>query len=134
MKFITKHLSKEEIKQILKLLDQLQPNHDKIQRNKRFLKDIKSKIFVIAKNKDKIIGFISLKIIFLNLIGYIKELLITKENRGKGIGKELLNEAISLARCKSCKIIFLTVNPKRKEAYKLYKSQGFKNIGHLFVR
>lgn len=60
--------------------------------------------------------------------GYISNVYVTPEERGKGIGKQLLLESIkSLNRIKVSKIR-LNVRGEMKRATNLYKKLGFKEV------
>ncbi|MCR4327648.1 MAG: GNAT family N-acetyltransferase [Nanoarchaeota archaeon] len=65
-------------------------------------------------------------------IGYLTELIVTKKVQGIGYGRLLLNETIRLARKNGCKEIQFPSTPKRKKAWKLYYSLGFKNTASFF--
>ncbi len=52
---------------------------------------------------------------------------IDKKNRGQGLGKQLIKEAIALARARGCGIIQLTTNKTRLKTVAFYESLGFQN-------
>lgn len=61
----------------------------------------------------------------------IEPLIVSEDFRGKGIGKKLLEIAVSEARRLDVK--FLTVRPVARniQAIKFFYSQNFKNLGHI---
>lgn len=52
---------------------------------------------------------------------------ISSKHRGKGLGRQLINEAIVQAKARGCKIAQLTTNNTRPEAITFYESLGFQN-------
>ncbi|WP_299085535.1 GNAT family N-acetyltransferase [uncultured Ruegeria sp.] len=57
----------------------------------------------------------------------ITTLVVDSSKRRQGIGKALVNEAISLARKSDCDTIELTTGLARDEAHAFYRSIGFQN-------
>jgi len=107
------------------------------------------KIFHEAVNSDrqhliaglsdkKIVGFCSLTV-KNNLwqagnLGHIDELIVDKNFRGRGYGKQLMNKIIEVAIENKCKRIELDSAFHRKEAHTFYESIGFKNRAYLFSK
>jgi len=87
----------------------------------------KNKILIIAKDsetKGYLIG--SLLINAYTKTGYIDDVFVSANFRGKGIGKKLISEFKIILRKKHIKKMRLGVNPKNKNAIKLYKKLRFK--------
>ena len=57
---------------------------------------------------------------------YICELAICSDKRGKGYGKEALDQLIQLAKDLDCKRVVLDADFRNDGAYRLYSSKGFK--------
>jgi len=57
---------------------------------------------------------------------WIEDVVVDKNNRGKGIGKKLIESAIEFAREKGISKIDLTSRPERVTANELYQKSGFK--------
>jgi ribosomal protein S18 acetylase RimI-like enzyme len=107
------------------------------------------KVFHEAVNSDrqhliaglsdkKIVGFCSLTV-KNNLwqagnLGHIDELIVDKNFRGRGYGKQLMNKIIEVAIENKCKRIELDSAFHRKEAHTFYESIGFKNRAYLFSK
>lgn len=94
--------------------------------------------YLVAKYEGKIVGFVSL-VIKDSLwdegkLGHINELVVDRFHRNKGIGKDLLEEIIKVAKEKSCKRVELDSAFRRKEAHLFYKSQGFEKCNFLFSK
>lgn len=84
-------------------------------------------LFVAKDDSNNIIGAGSL-IIFEMLSGKratLEDLVVDESQRGKGIGKMLMNEMIKKAREEGVTYIDLTSRPKREAANHLYQSLGF---------
>lgn len=83
---------------------------------------------LIAKDHlGKIIGTLSL-VSYCIPTGnkyWIEDVVVDNNYRGQGIGKQLLENALELARKKGALKIDLTSNAKRLEAHQLYKKVGF---------
>lgn len=89
-------------------------------------------ILLVACDGDKVIG--NLQITFTQYLSYMGSMRATIENvrviedrRNKGIGTQLMNYAISLAKEKGCNIVQLTSNKVRKDAHRFYKRLGFES-------
>jgi ribosomal-protein-alanine N-acetyltransferase len=83
--------------------------------------------FLIAEDNDKIVGYISST---LDTYAEILNFFVIKTSRGKGYGKELLENVISAAQANKCQSIYLEVNALNEAAIALYKLYGFK-IDHI---
>jgi len=86
-------------------------------------------IFVMAKNNE-IVGFY--QIMYLPHIsfkgskrGQIESVRIRSDSRRNGLGTELMNHAIIVARDNGCSILQLTSNKNRKEIGNFYNKLGF---------
>jgi len=82
--------------------------------------------FFVAKQNDIIIGFAGV----LNNIDYVEilNIVVHKEYRNQGYGKELLNAIIDYAKEQE-KSIVLEVNEHNEYAIELYKNAGFTQNG-----
>ena len=87
------------------------------------------------KGNEELIGIIEEKNIDIGVymlskvddIGWIDNIAIIKEYRGRGLGKELLNKCIEFLQIKKVNEIKLLVITSNYKAYRLYKSFGFKD-------
>jgi GNAT superfamily N-acetyltransferase len=80
-------------------------------------------VFVLVRS-DSVIGFVVLRPIAADCIE-LKRLYLTSSERGRSLGKYLLNYAIDFAQRKNFKFIRLETTSKFKEAVSLYKRNGF---------
>lgn len=83
--------------------------------------------FVIAKNKNEVVGFAGLK----NIIDQadIMNIVVKKSFRGNGIGSKLLENLIFYAKNNNLKMITLEVNEHNLSAIRLYNKFEFNHIG-----
>ncbi|MFN4196407.1 MAG: N-acetyltransferase [Caldimicrobium sp.] len=110
-----------DVKYIYKLILHFSKKGDVIPRP---LSELYEKVreFFVAEEKDLIIGACSLHILWEDL-AEIRSLVVNEENQGKGIGKKLVEAAISDARDLGIpKVFVLTTNPD------FFKKLGFKEV------
>ncbi len=89
----------------------------------------------ILESKDKeTIGYMqtTFKKNKLANFGYLNDLFIKKEFRGKGYGKCATKEFIKIAKVKGVEKIGLGTRVENKPAIKLYEKLGFEKIGYNF--
>lgn len=86
-------------------------------------------LYLIAENENESLGFISFHTQKLlhhcGLVGEIQEFFINKKYRGKGIGKQLIEEIIQYSKQNNLKSIEVTTNKKRVENVLIYENLGF---------
>lgn len=94
---------------------------------------IQAKEIFVAKIKDEIVGYITFNIKEKNnpSMRYRKQLQIEaicvdEKNRGKGMGKILLNKVKEFGKENDCTDLYLTVNEENENAIKIYEEFGFK--------
>ncbi|MGF1740000.1 GNAT family N-acetyltransferase [Vibrio profundum] len=89
---------------------------------------------LIAVVKERIVGMLQLTLTpYLTHIGSwrctVEGVRIHPECRGMGLGNEMLERAIVLAKEKGCSLIQLTTDKQRPEAMRFYQRLGF-NASH----
>jgi len=114
-------------KQISNLFKQLGGNKDQIDLAE--LLDGKNQIsFVYCSNENKIIG-IALMCTY-NVIsgkkGWIEDVVVDSEHRGKGIGRKMINTLLYIGIENGLSQILLFTEDHRTSAIKLYSDLGFK--------
>ncbi len=57
--------------------------------------------------------------------GRIEDVVVDEKHRGKGIGKELIRRLLEKARKLNMKTVYLTSEPNRTAANRLYQNMGF---------
>ena len=86
--------------------------------------------YFVAKENDTIIASCYICIIpqltYLGKsIGYIENVIVDEKYRGKGIGKQIIENAINYAVNENCNKVLLQSGMDRKKAHKFYESIGF---------
>jgi ribosomal protein S18 acetylase RimI-like enzyme len=81
-------------------------------------------------NGSEVIGFLQLRFqIGLDRQGAwhaeINAVRIAKSRRNQGIGKKMMEHAISLARSRACRSVALTSDKRRTQAHRFYAQLGF---------
>ena len=106
---------------------------DEVINKEDFEKMVQDKEIFVARVEDEIVGYITINIKEKNnpSMRYRKQLQIEaicvdEENRGKGIGTELLEYARKFAKENNCTDLYLTVNKENENAIKVYEEFGFK--------
>ena len=127
-------LTENELPLLLELYKQLNPNDDIISdmELKNIWDNIKSQNikYFIAKDDRRIIASCYICII-PNLtrngksVGFIENIITDKDYRKKGIGKNVVENAIKYAKEQSCYKVMLQSGNKRTDAHKFYESLGF---------
>ena len=127
-------LAENELLSLLELYKQLNPNDSILNEitAKNILEEIKTQNikYFVAKDNGKIIASCYICII-PNLtrggksIGFIENVITDIEYRGKGIGKNIVKNAIKYAKEQNCYKVILQSGNKRNEAHGFYESLGF---------
>ena len=140
-----KEASKNDIPIILGLLYELgRPKPQKDSQvdsfrklTKKYLTDSDKQILVAVLDDTRIVGMVSM--IFLSRLNrdslemYIPELVVVKEYQNQGIGKQLINSCVVLAKKKNCHRIRLESGNQRIESHNFYKHLGFEQYAESFT-
>ena len=60
---------------------------------------------------------------------HILNLCVDSEHQGRGVGRRLLDQLLTIARARKTDTVFLEVRPTNVQALSLYFSEGFEEIG-----
>lgn len=90
----------------------------------------KNNFLVVVEDNDTVIGTLQLTIMTYITYqggkrGLIEGVRIDESYRGKGLGKQVIEWAISKSRELGCHLVQLTTDKKRPEALEFYKKLGF---------
>ena len=111
-------------------------NIDAVTRNCESILDNKNSHFLVAEINDSVIGFINFTIRETILhsapAGLIDELVVSKDHRGKGVGRKLVQVAIEKCKQLGCCEVEVSTELSNINARKFYKKMGFKEKGLLF--
>lgn len=88
-------------------------------------------VYHLINYNDKSVGYLSIKKNNDDL--FLSKIYISKELRGKGIGKAAFSFIENLAKEQNCKTISLTVNKYNTNTVKAYEKIGFKNIDSIII-
>lgn len=89
-----------------------------------------NQLLIVAEEESKIIG--NLQLSFIQYLTYkggiraqIEGVRVSNKYRGKGVGRKMIEYAISEAKERKAHLIQLTTDKKRPKALEFYKSIGF---------
>jgi GNAT superfamily N-acetyltransferase len=84
---------------------------------------------LIMKIDGKVVGMVSLLYSISTALGgkvaILEDMVMSKDFRGKGLGKELLKEAIAFAQKRGCLRLTLLTDFDNESAIRFYQSAGF---------
>ena len=86
------------------------------------------RLLIVDKCDEAIRGFILFEVNVVDSFAHLLKVLVTPENRGLKIAKNLLNEAIRCLRNRVIETFFLEVEENNLVALGLYESMGFRII------
>ena len=104
---------------------------------KKYITDSDKQILVAVLDDTRIIGMVSM--MFLSRLNrdsfemYIPELVVIKEHQNQGIGKQLIDSCIAIAKKKNCHRIRLESGNQRKESHNFYNHLGFEQNAQSFT-
>lgn len=137
--YIIRNCSKEDIPHVISINLQTLPEHYSNFFFEELLEESPETFFVAEKN-GKIVGYIMCRIEYgfsnirrFSLVrkGHIVSIAVLSEDRGKGLGKALIEEAIKGMKKRGCSEAYLEVRVSNLPAIKLYENLGFKTITRL---
>jgi PhnO protein len=130
-----------DLDEVYKLLNDLYNNNLKYE---IFAKIYKEKVFdnnsyyIVAVINGKIVGVltseIQTKLHREKKQIFVEDLVVDKNYRNNGIGKELLQNAIEYAKKQDCEIVELTCYLKNDNAHKFYEDNGFIKQSYKFKK
>lgn len=97
------------------------------------------KVIYVYEDNDKLLGYIYGEVYKdtnkkLSIIGHVEDWFVSKENRGKKIGKQLWDKMIDYFKSKNVQTIKLEVFAQNKDTYKLYKKMGFESLDIVLIK
>jgi predicted N-acetyltransferase YhbS len=138
---IIRAATKNDIDAVLLLLYELgrpkpRTKSQKTTFEKQIFQYVKKKQLIVATINSSVVGVISMilmpRLNQTQLEMYIPELIVSGNHRKMGIGKALINNAISVAKKKNCFRIRLESGHARKESHKFYSRLGFDQYAKTF--
>jgi (aminoalkyl)phosphonate N-acetyltransferase len=133
--------TKEDVKDIYRLMCILEETtFDEVELSKIFyIQNQDNQYYALVYEQDNAVkGILNMRFEFqlhhCAKIAEILEFVIDEDCRNKGIGKQMLEQAISIAKEQGCDQIELDSNQKRKNAHRFYEREGFTNTHYKFVK
>jgi GNAT superfamily N-acetyltransferase len=105
---------------------------------KKHIEDSDKKILLAEINDIEIVGMVSM--VFLSRLNrinfemYIPELIVLEKYQKRGIGKNLIDSCIVIAKEKKCHRIRLESGNQRKESHQFYEHLGFVQSAISFTK
>ena len=133
---------REDFVEVVRLLRQLWPGKplDETALQVVFERSLASAshVCLCATDGQRVVGFGSLTVKNTlwheGWLGNVDELVVDVEHRGRGIGTQLLERLVAVAREKGCRRVELDSAFHRKEAHRFYERNGFESRALLFSR
>lgn len=95
----------------------------------KILKNPNVGVILVARQKNQIVGMVNLLFTVSTALGQrvalLEDLVILPNQRGKGIGSQLLEEAIEIAKLHDCHRITLLTDLANQSAQHFYRQHGF---------
>ena len=130
--------TKKDMNKICELMQEYGKYENSLDNHVKFdsLKNIKKQeekhmclgtIYILAEENGIIGGVLNINVDKRGKenIGVLHTLIVTKEARGKGIGRNLVNYAYNYFKKKGCKRVRTFIHLKNKNAFSFWKKQGF---------
>lgn len=136
---IIRKIKKEDLEGTYNLLNELYKNKIKYdiysKKFKESLEDDKS-YSIVAEENNRIIGVLNSRLIDRLVkskdILYIDDLIVDKDYRSNGVGKQLLQNAIKYAREKDCQTVELKSYIENVDAHRFYENNGLEKKHYDF--
>ena len=126
--FVITEADDETLDAVNRLLPQLSKSSKLINRSTlQKLSNSECTRLYVAKEDDTIFGMLSLVVFSIptGTKAWIEDVVVDERARGKGVGRELMNHALNVAKELGAKSADLTSRPSREAANKLYQAIGF---------
>jgi len=101
---------------------------EKFNKENKYIWREKTYIFIAIDGK-RIIGYI--RFIINGSASYLDQLIVKKEDRGKGIGDKLINKFENISKKYKCHVMYIKTSNIHKEAIELYKKNNYKISARL---
>ena len=131
--YVVRRCELEDLQAVVEINMSTLPEHYSDYFFESILKEL-PEAFIITELDSVIVGYIMCKLEFgfsnFRKLGFVKKghvvsVAVVPEHRGKGLGKALMQEAMSGMAAKKCDEIYLEVRVSNESAVKLYEHLGF---------
>lgn len=91
---------------------------------------------LVAEENGDIVGAIiaAKKLTHTANAAEVRTLMVGEKFRGRGLGKILFRKSMAALKKNGIMTVSLTVDPKNKKAYALYRKEGFRLFRHLLLK
>ncbi len=128
----------EKVFEIMKQLYKESLNYDKFQEIYKLKLTDENSYYVVAIENKQIVGILTaelqMKLHRVKKQIFIEDLIVDENFRNRGIGKELLQNAINYADDKACDVVELTSYIDNEKAHKFYENNGFIRHSYKFKK
>lgn len=130
--YVIRRCDREDLSYVIEINMSTLPEHYSDYFFESILKEL-PEAFIVAELDHKIVGYIMCKIEFgfsnFHKLGFVKKghvvsVAVLEEHRGKGLGKALMQEAMSGMVSRKIDEIYLEVRVSNEQAVKLYENLG----------
>jgi GNAT superfamily N-acetyltransferase len=83
----------------------------------------------VAIDKGRVIGSVAIRLLDDGKSAELKRMYLQPEQRGRGLGRTLLNNAVQWARDHGCQAVVLDTSTAMTGAQRFYESAGFSRTG-----
>ena len=121
-------ITPEFIAALHRIIPQLAPGSDLPARDQlEKVIDCSANVLYAARVKEQTVGTLTLTMLVTptGVTGWISDVVVDNQVRGKGIGEKLVREAIAQAKSLGARYVDLSSRPAREAANRLYQRIGF---------
>jgi len=119
-------LSDQAVDDLNKLIAQLS-RHPKVMRREHFQRLLDEQALFVARDGERIVGCVevAVDVVPSKVKGWLEELMVDDDYRGRGIARVLVRMAVDYARQEGCVHLNLTSGGDRGTAHAVYEALGF---------
>jgi ribosomal protein S18 acetylase RimI-like enzyme len=91
---------------------------------------------LVARADGEIVGTATLAVVATPtwVTAHVNDVVVDEAARGRGVGRELMQAALRIARDRGAQVVRLTSAERRSGAHRLYASLGFRHTGSRAYR
>lgn len=109
---------------------EFKPDHEAQRRGlARIIGSSEVGLIVVARQNGRIVGMVNLLYTISTALGervaLLEDMIVSPDARGFGVGSQLLEQTIHLARLNDCKRITLLTDQENESAQRFYQKHGF---------
>ena len=121
----------DKVYELMNILYEGKLKYDKFKNIYKLKLQDKNSYYIVAIENDNIVGVLTSelqeKLHRERLQLFIEDLIVEESKRNNGIGKALIENAVSFAKDNNCEVVELTSYKDNIKAHKFYENNGFIN-------